>query len=270
MICEFPDDARFVLARSIIVDAGALAQSYFVDPGALGVEHKLNGQDVVSIADRAVEALIRARIGAAFPEDGFLGEETGLDQGTSGYVWVVDPIDGTSCFVHGLTDWCVSIALTRGDTTEFGLVNHLANNELFVAARGQGAFLNGASIHVDTAATLATGLTGLGANLRVSAASIARFAEGLVDAGGIFYRNGSGALMLTYVACGRLVAYYEGHINSWDCLAALCLIREAGGWTADFPEGTRLLEGGPVIASAPQVREQLLALVKISQGASPL
>ena len=122
MICEFPDDPRFVLARSVIVDAGALAQSYFVDPAALGVEHKLNGQDVVSIADRAVEALIRDRIIAAFPDDGFLGEETGLHQGTSGYVWVVDPIDGTSCFVHGLRDWCVSIALTHHDTTAFGLV----------------------------------------------------------------------------------------------------------------------------------------------------
>lgn len=268
MICEFSQDPRFVLARSVIVDAGALAQAYFVDPASLGVEHKLNGQDVVSIADRAVEALIRDNIIAAFPDDGFLGEETGLHTGTSGYVWVVDPIDGTSCFVHGLRDWCVSIALTHHDTTEFGLVNHVASNEVFAAARGQGAFLNGVPIHVDTTATLGTGLTGLGANHRVSSASVAGFAQDLLDAGGIFFRNGSGALMLTYVACGRLVAYYEAHINSWDCLAALCLIREAGGWTADFPEGDRLLEGGPVIASAPQVREQLLSLVDASRGKS--
>lgn len=265
MICEFPDDARFVLARSVIIDAGALAATYFADLGALGVEQKLNGQDVVSIADRAVEALIRSRIIAAFPDDGFLGEESGLSDGTSGFVWVVDPIDGTSCFVHGLADWCVSIALTRGELTEFGLVHHVAAGEVFVAARGRGAFMNGAPIHVDTSGTIGTGLTGLGANLRVPAMSVSGFAHGLLDAGGMFFRNGSGALMLTYVACGRLIAYYEAHINSWDCLAALCLIREAGGWTAPFPEAN-LLAGGPVIAAAPQIREPLLALIDAANG----
>lgn len=261
MTPEFPDDPRYALARTIILEAGKLAFSHFSNLESLEIEEKQNGQDVVSIADREVEAWIRSRIAAMFPQDGFLGEETGLHEGGSGFLWVVDPIDGTSCFLHGLRDWCVSIALMQGSETVLGLVYQPTTEELFVARRGEGAFLNGRPIRVDPRASIGNGLLGLGANFRIPAESVSRFMLALLEAGGMFIRSGSGALMLTHVACGRLAAYYEPHINAWDCQAALCLIREAGGFTADYPGEGGLLAGGPVIACAPQLRDDLLRLI---------
>ena len=263
----FTDHDRFALARAIIADAGALALRHFREASARDIHVKLNGQDVASNADREVEALIRARIAAVFPDDGFLGEESGVRAGSSDFTWVVDPIDGTSCFVHGIRSWCVSIALMRGPEAVFGLILDPCAGELFSAVKGGGAFLDDTPIRVDTASSLANGLTGLGANFRVPVNTIADFVHALLEAGGMFVRNGSGALMLAEVACGRLVAYYEPHINAWDCMAGLLIVREAGGWTADFPSGSDLLAGGPVIAAAPQVRADLSALIaRVSAG----
>lgn len=258
--------ARLEVATALIREAGTLAQRFFADLTTLGTLQKQNGQDVVSVADKAVEALIRARLQAAFPEDGFLGEESGSEAGTSGHRWVVDPIDGTSCFVFGRPDWCVSIALMREDETEFGLIFAPQADELFEAVRGGGARLNGRPISVNHQASLQTALTGVGANFRVPVAGAWRFVAELLEAGGMFIRSGSGALMLAEVACGRLAAYYEPHINAWDCLAGLCLVREAGGWTAPFGDGAGgLMAGGPVIAAAAQVRDALLALIERSR-----
>lgn len=254
--------ARLAVAEPLIREAGALAQSWFADLTTLGTTVKDNGQDVVSLADKAVEALIRSQLEAAFPEDGFLGEESGFEEGTSGYRWVVDPIDGTSCFVSGRADWCVSIALMAGEETEFGLIFAPQANELFEAVRGGGALLNGQEISVNHHASVQNALMGVGANFRVPVAEAWRFVAELLEAGGMFIRSGSGALMLAEVACGRLAGYYEPHINAWDCLAGLCLVREAGGWTAPFGTGPGgLRAGGPVIAAAPQVRGDLMALI---------
>lgn len=261
---DIEDGARHDFAHALTIEAGALALAHFRNLEALVIEEKKSGQDVVSIADREVEALIRGRIEAAFPDDGFLGEETGLTEGTSGYRWVVDPIDGTSCFLHGYREWCVSVALTKGEETIAGLVYQPTVDEFFTARKGGGAFLNGKPIRVDARATIANGLLGLGANGRVPIRSITCFAEVLLEAGGMFIRSGSGALMLTHVACGRLAGYYEPHINAWDCLAALCLIREAGGWTADFPGPDGLLAGGKVAGAAPQVGSELEALIELA------
>jgi myo-inositol-1(or 4)-monophosphatase len=255
--------ARLAVAQPLIREAGALAQTWFADLTSLGTTEKENGQDVVSVADKTVEALIRTRLQATFPDDGFLGEESGFEAGTSGYCWVVDPIDGTSCFVFGRPDWCVSIALMHGQETVFGLIFAPQANELFEAVRGGGARLNGQPIAVNRQASLKTALMGVGANFRVPVAEAWRFVAELLEAGGMFIRSGSGALMLAEVACGRLAGYYEPHINAWDCLAGLCLVREAGGWTAPFGEGAGgLMAGGPVIAAAPQVRGELMALIR--------
>jgi len=260
-----PDDVlpRQRLAHALIADAGRLALSHFADLSHLAVDAKLDGQDVVSAADKEVEALIRSGIAALFPGDGFLGEETGLTPGRSGWRWTVDPIDGTSCFVHGLSSWCISIAVSDAeDCVRLGLILAPVTGELYEAVAGAGATLNGRPIRVDAGVCLKTGLLGLGASHRVPARHVAAFLEVLLDAGGMFVRSGSGALALAEVAAGRLVAYYEPHINAWDCLAALLMVREAGGFTADFPgEGRGLLEGGPVIASAPQVEDALIRLI---------
>lgn len=262
---EFSIDARFALARSVILDAAALALSSFADLASLAVEQKRNGQDVVSEADKAVEALIRSRIAEVFPEDGVLGEEQGLQAGRSGFLWVVDPIDGTSCFVHGRDQWCISIAVMEGENTVLGLIHRPVTDDLFVARRGAGAFLNGAPMRVDHQVTIASGLLGVGANFRVPRGQVTRFIDLLLEGGGMFIRDGSGALMLAEVASGRLAGYYEPHINAWDCMAGLLMIREAGGWVGPFPTaGAALLAGGPVVGCAPQIRDSLAGLIRQS------
>lgn len=256
--------ARLETARAVIRDAGALALAYFGKLSTLTVETKANGQDVVSVADRAVEKLLRERIGAAFPEDGFLGEETGLSKGASSYTWIVDPIDGTSCFLNDMRSWCVAVALLKDKQTVAGFIFDPNTDELFSAVTGAGAQLNGRPISVDMDTDIRHGLTSVGANARVPPHMISGFIENLLKAGGMFVRSGSGALSLAHVACGRLAAYYEPHMNAWDCLAAQCIIREAGGWANDFLGESELLTGGRVIGCAPQLREPLLDLIGAS------
>ncbi|ADZ71612.1 inositol monophosphatase family protein [Polymorphum gilvum] len=264
MPLDLDSNARHALAQTVIRQAGDLAVGYFAHLDTLVCETKQNGQDVASEADRAVEDLVRQAVCAAFPNDGFLGEEKGFATGTSGYVWIVDPIDGTSCFLHGLRDWCISLALVKDGSCELGMVCQPSTGEFFAAVAGQGAFLNGAPIGVDRAARIDAALLGMGANFRIPVVQVTAFVAELLGAGGMFIRSGSGALMLAHVACGRLAGYYEPHINVWDCMAGLLLIREAGGWTADYPGEEGWLDGGPVIACAPQLRDALTRLVERS------
>lgn len=258
--------ARVETATQTIREAAALALSWFGRLATLEVETKAGAQDVVSVADREVEQLVRARLSAAFPQDALLGEEFGLSGGSSGYTWVIDPIDGTSSFIHGSRAWCVAIALVRDKTTLAGLIFDPNANELFSAVAGQGATLNGEAISVDLATDLQHGLTSVGANGRVPPERVAVFILRLLQAGGMFVRNGSGALSLAHVACGRLAAYYEPHMNTWDCLAAQCLIREAGGFANDVLAEGDLLQGGPVVGCAPQLRDALMTLVDASDA----
>lgn len=250
-------ESRFNTARLIIDEAAKLALDYFNNFASLKVENKLNGQDVVSIADKNVEIFLRDKLITAFADDGFLGEEDGLQDGTSGYMWVVDPIDGTSNFLHGISEWCVSVGLMHNGDYVAGLIAVPCRNEVFLAMKGKGASLNGKSFHVAHDQSITDGLTGIGANLRVPANLVTEPIHRLLNAGGMFERGGSGAIALTNVACGRFVGYYEPHINLWDVAAGICLIREAGGWVNDFQAGKGLSEGGPIIACAPQIKDDL-------------
>lgn len=253
--------ARMEFASGLIKEAGSLALSHFRQLSTLVVENKSSGQDVVTIADRNVETLIRTRLVAKYPADAVLGEEFGHSEGTSGFTWTIDPIDGTSCFLHGLPTWCVAIALVHDGRTVGGLIHDPNAAELFSAIEGEGARLNGKPISIDGTTDLQHGLTSVGANLRAHPRAISGFIHHLLDAGGMFVRSGSGALSLAHVSCGRLAAYYEPHMNAWDCIAAQCIIREAGGWTNDYLGETGLTGTGPVMGCAPQIRDALLAIV---------
>lgn len=242
---------RFELAQAIAREGGAIALGYFSDRGSLTIDTKLNGQDVVSIADKEVETLLRERISAAFPDDSILGEEYGLEGGTSGFTWVMDPIDGTSPFVFGIPAWCVSIALMQGDAIVAGVIYAPTRDEIYTARRGGGAHMNGQAMHVSREGTIKTGVIGLGANHRVPSATVSRFVGRLLDEGGMFIRNGSGALMLAYVAAGKLAAYWEPHMNAWDCFAGFLLVEEAGGWIDDPAHWESMLSGGAVMAGSP-------------------
>ncbi|NUB44322.1 inositol monophosphatase [Fertoebacter nigrum] len=245
--------ARHQAAEQIAAEAAALALGYFHRRADLVVETKASPQDIVSRADREVETLIRARLAALCPDDGFLGEELGVQAGTSGFTWVIDPIDGTSPFIAGLPHWCVAIALQQGAATVAAVTHVPVADEVFTARQGGGVRLNGALLRLDDAVRLTNSQTGIGASHRSDPTAMAALVQALLVAGGVFYRNGSGALMLASVAAGRLGSYFEAHMHAWDCLGGLLMVREAGGVTAPFCADGYLLAGGRVVAAAPQV-----------------
>ncbi|WP_312239558.1 inositol monophosphatase family protein [Pantoea sp.] len=255
---------RLALAEETARDAGNLALSWFHQRDSLVVETKKDLQDVVSRADREVEQMIDARIRERFAEDGFLGEEFGLQSGTSGFTWVVDPIDGTSPFLNGMPNWCVSIAVLYQGEPVIGVIFAPCYDECYVAATGQGATLNGRALHVDPARTLQNHVVGFGANSYVTPQAVGEMLAALLVAGGNFIRIGSGALMLAWVAAGRVVGYVEPYMHAWDCLAGYCLVREAGGWYLPFnTEGDPLTKGAKVLAVAPGARDELMKIAGV-------
>jgi len=252
---------RLRAAKDIASEAGRTALAYFRNPDGLEVVAK-GRQDFVSEADHAVEALIRARLQDLFPEDGFLGEESGaaIDGKDAGGIWVVDPIDGTTNFINQVPVWCVSIAYVLQGRIEVGVIYDPNADELFAACRGHGAFCGETPMATSAADSLTQGTVGVGYSTRTSGATAVDSIRRLLDAGGIYQRNGSGALMLAYVGAGRLLGYLEAHINAWDCLAGILLVQEAGGWTNDFLANDGLLQGNPVIAAAPGVADAVRAV----------
>lgn len=250
---------RHEISLSTVAEAAALALSMFHDRDALAIESK-GTQDWVSNADRSVERLIRERLNTAFPDDGIVGEEEEATEGSSGFVWVIDPIDGTTCFVNGIPSWCVVLACVHGETTISAVVTDPNAAETFSATRGGGAKLNGKPMAVSNSTSLSSGSVGVGHSTRISPAGTIALLSSLLDAQGIFRRSGSGALDLAYVAAGRLTGYAEPHMNAWDCLASMLLIEEAGGQVRPFQMAAMLSDGERVIAACPGVYATLLSM----------
>lgn len=255
--------ARLSAAREIALDAGATALEYFRDIGALQISEK-GAQDLVSNADLAVEDFVRNRIAAAFPEDGIVGEEYDDVPSSTGWTWVIDPIDGTANFVSGIPAWCVILACVFDDKTEIGVIFEPSTGELFWGSRSGGAFLKDAPLKVSGSRSLGEGSVGVGMNGRTARQAASAAIASLSDEGGIFFRNASGGLMLAYVAAGRLIGYTEAHMNAWDCLAGQLLIAEAGGIIEDQSATQMIRTGGRVIAGAPGVFSALLALSEVA------
>lgn len=244
------------LATDIAREAGELAARRRRD----GVEiaaTKSSLADIVTEADREVEVLIRERLIEARPDDGFLGEESaagGVSEGTSGITWVVDPIDGTVNYAAGIPFYAVSIAAVSGGvdprtwTTQVGVVAAPATSELFRAARGEGAWLDGRRLAVaerNPAGALIA--TGFGYDARTHAGDLASLTAAFAYARDM-RRMGSAALDLAAVAAGRIDAYFERGLNPWDVAAGELLVTEAGGrfgWIS--PDGARpmMLAAGP-------------------------
>lgn len=259
-------DARLALAERIAHEAGELALRYFRNREQLTVESKRTSQDVVSEADRNVETLIRDAISQRFPEDAQLGEEHGLSPGTSGLTWIVDPIDGTAPYLAGMPGWCVSIAVSDAEGPLIGVIRVPVLDESFVARRGAGASLNGAPIRVTESLGLRDGLLGVGANDRVPAESVGEMLADLMAAGASWTRYGSGALMLAWVAAGRLVGYAEPRMSAWDCMAGYCLIDESGGRVLPFPDGSALTAPAPVLGASRRTYDELSRLVRFNDA----
>jgi myo-inositol-1(or 4)-monophosphatase len=254
---------RFDFAKNLIMEAGELALQYFGSLANLTIMSK-GARDMVSEADLAVEKLIKERLLARYPDDAYLGEETGQVKGSDNSgIWVVDPIDGTQPFLSGLSTWSISIAYVRASEVQLGMVNNPAARELFTGGMGRTAELNGRPVAPREARSLVDGLTFLGCNPRLRPEQVVPVLDRLLHAGGMFIRNGSGALGLCDVACGRLIGYIEAHINSWDCLGGIAVCQSAGARVNRYVSEQSLIFGGPIVAGSPQVFDQLAEVLGV-------
>ena len=255
------------VAEGIARQAGALLREFY----AKGVETEYKGDvDLVTEADRASEALIRERLTAAFPAHGIYGEEGTRDQMDSEFRWYVDPLDGTTNFAHGFPAFCTILGLERrapglakdadGEMVA-GVVYDPLRDEMFVAERGKGAWLNGKQIHVSKTKGLAESLTATGfpSQKRHSSPNIHLYQEMTLRSHGV-RRAGSAGLDLAYVASGRLFGFWEFNLNPWDTSAGVLLVEEAGGTVSHFGGGKFTLDSREVLATNGLIHGEMVHL----------
>jgi len=253
-------DELIEIAERAARAAGAVLRQRFAGPRT-GVGTKSSATDMVSDADRAAEdAILRVILGAR-PDDAVLGEEGGAREGGSGIRWVVDPLDGTTNFLYGIPQWAVSIAAEDGAGPAAAVVFDPARDELFAAARGGGASLNGVPVAVSDATDLSRALVTTGFSYRPDerAAAAAILPEVLPRVRDI-RRAGAASLDLAWVACGRADGYYETLNEWWDVAAGTLLVREAGGLVEDIPSVGA--HGHGTVAAGPGIFAALAALVR--------
>jgi myo-inositol-1(or 4)-monophosphatase len=253
-------DAVMKASRSLKRDFGEVEN--------LQVSRKGPG-DFVSAADRKAEQILRESLEKSRPGYGFVMEEGGVIEGTdTSHRWHIDPLDGTTNFLHGLPQFAISVGLERDGQIVAGVIYDPAKDELFIAERGKGAYLNNRRIRVaargDLAdAVVACGLPHIGKGdhglfLRETAAVM-----GYV---GGMRRWGAAALDLAYVACGRFDAYWERGLNSWDIAAGILMIREAGGFVSDADGGSDPMAKGSIACGNEIMQRELLKLLKKAKG----
>ena len=250
--------SRLETALRLGEEAGALAMRMRPPPGMAQASLK-SRQDWLTEADGAVERFLSDALQAAFPEDGFQGEEGGVTR-PGRFRWVVDPIDGTSNFARGASRWCVSIALMGGRAIHggdflAGVLLAPALGETYAAVKTGGATLNGTPIRAAATETMDRAIIETGWSPRVDNAEWQALSARVQGAGAMLRNGGSGAMGLAEVAAGRLDGYVERHINLWDCAAALVILREAGALVSPFNPA-----GGPLLAAAPALFEPLKRL----------
>lgn len=261
-----PDDRHDLaslraLAESTARAAGNLALDGRRQAGGLDQSTKSSLTDVVTQYDRAAESLIVDMLLTARPHDAIIGEEGTDREGTSGYGWYVDPIDGTTNYVYDQPAWATSVAVSYDGEMLAGAVYVPVTGETFAGVIGQGATLNGAPIAVSGLTDLAQALVGTGfayrADIRRDQAAVV---AGLIGEVRDIRRLGSAAIDLCYVAAGRLDVYFEEHLNSWDAAAGELIAREAGAVTSDF-SGSRP-RFGQLVAATPAIHTAFLSALR--------
>ena len=232
----------------------------------LRVETKRSPVDLVTEVDRASERLISRTLLRAFPDHGIQGEEGALRRGTADYRWIIDPLDGTTNFVHGVPLFGVSIGLLRRERLQAGVIYDPIRRELFVAVRGRGAFLNGRRLRVASTRDLARSLlsTGFSTTFQVHAARYLRWFRIFESNSHAVRRIGSTVLSLAYVAAGRLDGFYEQGLWAWDMAAGMLLVEEAGGRISDFHGRPPRLGEGELVASNGRIHHAMLEVLSRS------
>lgn len=247
--------------EDIVRAAGAMIREAYNDTDKPAYSMK-GRQDYLTVTDGAVERFVRSEIERHFPGDAVLGEEDGgVVDGSR--LWIVDPIDGTANFARQIPHFCISLGLMVDGQLEAGAIYQPIVDELYIAQRGQGAFLNGTRMRVSTIDALPSATLEVGWSARLPSADYLSLVSRSMDAGSSVRRAGSGSLGLAYVAAGRCEAYAEAHINAWDVAAGLLLVEEAGGRVNDFWAGNALTSGNPVLVTNALLADQLSVLTGI-------
>ena len=219
----------------------------------------------VTIADKRAEEAVYSELAKARPGYGFIGEEGGMREGSDkSHTWIVDPLDGTTNFLHGMPHFAVSIALKRDDSIIAGVVYNPANDDLFLAEKGKGAFFNDQRLRVAgrkklNEAVIACGLPHLG---RGSFDVSVKEMEALQPKVAGLRRFGAATLDLAWVAAGRFDGFWERNLGAWDMAAGMILVREAGGFVSDFEGGDDILGTGNIVAGNEYIHRELVAALK--------
>jgi myo-inositol-1(or 4)-monophosphatase len=244
--------------------AGSIISRASTDIDRLTVRRKQKNDFVTEVDHAAEEAIIRT-LKEAYPSHAFLAEESGASStgAEPEHLWIIDPLDGTTNFLHGFPQYCVSIALQHKGVLQQAVVYDPNRNELFTATRGAGAFLNDRRLRVTAVDKLEDALIGTGFPFREFAHFddyLRMFGEVTRRCAGV-RRPGAAALDLAWVACGRIDGFWEMGLSPWDMAAGALLVREAGGLIGDFSGAEGFLESGRVVAANPKVFSQLLQAI---------
>jgi len=245
----------------LLKELGHLAHRLLMNHYGCIEDYEFKGEvDIVTVADKTVEDAVVERIKTLFPNDSILAEEGGSHRGTSGWSWVIDPLDGTTNFAHSYPFFAFSCGLRYNDDTKAGLVEVPVMGETFFATKGGGAFLNEKPIHVSTVnslrqALLVTGLPYFRATvideLFAPMKQVALKGQGL-------RRGGAASVDLCYVACGRLDGYFEIGLKPWDMAAGELIVREAGGRLTDYKGNPFTIFGKELVASNSIIHNELV------------
>lgn len=251
------------IARRTAISAGKIILRYYENLDRITVNSK-RANDLVSDVDLQVEQEIIQSLRRSYPEHAILSEESGTLAGDAEHQWLIDPLDGTTNYLHGLPFFCISMAYLYRQRLEIGLVYDPLREEFFTASRGQGAQLNGRRMRVTTRSQLNGALVSTGMPPWISGQqhSIMAMINDVVQQGSILRRNGSAALDLSYVAAGRLDGFWETHLHPWDVGAGTLLVQEAGGLVGDYHGGHEHLYQGQIVAANPKLFKILLQTLR--------
>ncbi|WP_153100661.1 inositol monophosphatase family protein [Paraburkholderia hayleyella] len=224
---------------------------------------KKQHNDFVTEVDKAAEAAILDTLKTAYPDHAFLAEESGRSDNESEFQWIIDPLDGTTNFIHGFPYYCVSIALVHKGIVTQAVVYDPTRNDLFTASRGRGAFLNDRRIRVGRRDRLADGLIATGFPFRDKSGlePYTRLFTDMTEACAGLRRPGAAALDLANVAAGRLDGFFEQGIHAWDVAAGSLLITEAGGLVGNYTGDSDFLHLGEILAGNPKLYAQMVPIV---------
>ena len=243
-------------------EAGRIINKASNDVGALKVQSK-DFNDFVSEVDHAAEQAIIDTLKYAYPDHGFLGEESGKSNIDAENIWIIDPLDGTTNFLHNFPVYCVSIALQQKGVLTQAVIYDPVRNDLFTATKGRGAFLNDKRIRVANRSKLQASLIATGFPFRDFThldTYLAMLKDMIKNTTGI-RRPGSAALDLAHMAAGYTDGYFEIGLSSWDIAAGGLIVQEAGGMVGDFEGNESWLSTGNIVAANPKIFAQMLQLL---------